>query len=136
VPYPVDYIVRAGRAVVLPVLSDTYERFNERRSESRIERRDESVRRFQDIVRTLDYLETRSDIDKQRIAYLGYSLGAVFAPIVLALEPRFKVGILQSGGFGGYFYSDALPEDDPVNFAPRVHIPILMVNGRSTTRFL
>jgi dienelactone hydrolase len=78
--FPVDYIVRAGRAVILPVLSDSYERCNARRLESRIERCDESVRRFQDIVRTLDYLETRSDIDKQRIAYLGYSWGAPFEP--------------------------------------------------------
>jgi dienelactone hydrolase len=97
VPFPVDYIVRAGRAVVLPVLSDTYERFNGRRPQSPIEVRDESVRRFQDIVRTLEYLETPSDIDKQRIAYLGHSWGAAFGPIVLALEPRFKAGVLQSG---------------------------------------
>jgi fermentation-respiration switch protein FrsA (DUF1100 family) len=40
---------------------------------------------------------------------------------------RFKAAILSSGGFRvGVF----LPEVDAFNFAPRVKIPVLMLNGR------
>ena len=31
---------------------------------------------------------------------------------------------------GGLFVTPALPEMDAVNYAPRVHIPVLMINGR------
>ena len=89
--------------------------------------REGAVRRFQDIAVTLNYLGTRSDIDNQKIAYEGNSLGANFAPIVLAMEPRFKVAILLAGGLG---HLPELPESDPMHFAPRVRVPVLMLNGR------
>jgi pimeloyl-ACP methyl ester carboxylesterase len=43
------------------------------------------------------------------------------------VEPRFKAAVLQDGGF---FTAAALPAIDGVNYAPRVTIPILMINGR------
>ncbi len=49
------------------------------------------------------------------------------APLFLALEPRFKVAVLLVGGF---YLQEALPEADPVNFASRVKLPVLMLNGR------
>jgi pimeloyl-ACP methyl ester carboxylesterase len=49
------------------------------------------------------------------------------APLFLALEPRFSLALLNVGGF---YLQEALPEADPVNFAPRVTIPVLMLNGR------
>jgi eukaryotic-like serine/threonine-protein kinase len=53
--------------------------------------------------------------------------GAVEGPLILALEPRLKAGILVGGGLWG----DKLPpEVDWFNFAPRVHTPTLMLNGR------
>ena len=80
-----------------------------------------------DIGRSIDYLETRRDIDRGRIAYYGFSTGAVQGPIFTAIEPRFKASILLGGGVGGV----ALPPDiEPVNFAPRVRVPTLMVAGK------
>ena len=49
------------------------------------------------------------------------------APLFLAVEPRFSLALLNVGGF---YLQAALPEADPVNFAPRVKIPVLMLNGR------
>jgi len=46
---------------------------------------------------------------------------------MLALEKRFQVAVLWFGGCDTY---SVLPEADPMNFAPRVKIPILMLNGR------
>ena len=72
-------------------------------------------------------LETRPDIDRDRLAFYGLSAGAVDGPILTALEPRFKASILVSGGFPT---QSEPPEADPINFAPRAKMPVLMLNGR------
>ena len=77
--------------------------------------------------RALDYLETRADIQHERIAYFGISWGGILGPILSALEPRLKVAVFVAGGFA---LQRSLPEVDQVNFAPRVRIPVLMLNGR------
>lgn len=46
--------------------------------------------------------------------------------LVLALDDRFKAAVFLSAGFSS---SDAPPEVDALNFAPRVSIPVLMING-------
>jgi pimeloyl-ACP methyl ester carboxylesterase len=53
-------------------------------------------------------------------------MGAFFAPIVLAQEPPLKAAVLCSTGLS-YAYP---PEIQPANFAPRVKIPVLIINGR------
>jgi dienelactone hydrolase len=57
------------------------------------------IQRGKEIRRTIDYLETRPDIDASRVAFYGISLGAQMGPMFLAIEPRFKTGVLFSGGF-------------------------------------
>ena len=49
------------------------------------------------------------------------------APIVLALEHRIKASVLTVGGF---WQQQGPPEVEAINFAPRVKIPVLMLNGR------
>ena len=80
-----------------------------------------------DMRRSLDYLETRPEIDRAKLAYFGFSYGASYAPIVLAIEPRFKVALLAVGGL---MASAAPIEIDPFQFLPRMHMPVLMMNGR------
>ena len=58
---------------------------------------------------------------------MGNSMGAEIAPMLLATEPRVSVAILLSGGLTPFF--GKLPEINAINFLPRVHIPVLMVNG-------
>ena len=53
---------------------------------------------LKDVRRAIDYLETRADIDKSRIAYYGLNTGANRGPLVGALEPRLKTMILLGGG--------------------------------------
>jgi dienelactone hydrolase len=38
----------------------------------------------------LDYLETRQDVNAERAAVMGISLGAYYAPRIASLEPRYK----------------------------------------------
>ena len=80
-----------------------------------------------EIGRSIDYLETRRDIDRTRIAYYGFSTGAVIGPILTAIESRFKASILLGGGVGDIPHP---PDYEPTNFAPRVRVPTLMVAGR------
>ena len=53
-----------------------------------------------DASRCVDYLETRPEVDPQRIAACGFSLGAKQTLYALAFEPRFAVGVFMEGGIG------------------------------------
>ncbi len=121
-----DYLIRSGRALAYPVYKGTYERrVTGPRGPNVL--RDVMIERGKDIRRTIDYLETRRDIDASKVSFYGLSLGAQLGPLFLAIEPRFRTGVFFSGGFETW---DMPPEADPVNFAPRVKVPVLMVNGR------
>ena len=43
--------------------------------------------------RVVDYLESRDDVDPQRIGCEGVSLGGYYCPRVVAMEPRFAAGV-------------------------------------------
>ena len=128
--FGIDFIVMSGRALVYPVYKYTYGRSDPRATSSW----PEPTRAYTtwvkqlagDARRSLDYLETRPDIDAARLAYYGLSWGAQLGPIIIALEPRIKAGILLMGGLKS---GASAPEVDSFNFAPRVRAPILMLNG-------
>ena len=75
----------------------------------------------------MDYLETRRDFDTAKVAYLGFSLGGAEAPVLLAIERRFKAAVLLSARFQ---LRHDLPEVDGINFDPHVATPTLVLNGR------
>ena len=78
--------------------------------------------------RSLDYLDTRSDIDHGKTGYLGVSMGSADGVIITAmLRERLKTAIFLDGG---YFLEKPPPGGDQADFAPRIKIPVLMVNGR------
>ena len=120
-----DFIIRSGRALIYPVYQGTFER---RRPDGGGPNamRDLHIQRAKDFFRTVDYLETRSDIDRGRLGYYSLSMGAYFGPIPVALEPRIKVAVFASGGLRFNFP----PEIQPANFMPRVTVPVLLINGR------
>lgn len=129
-----DFIVRSGRAVIHPIYKGTYERtiggtFASYSSEPAVFR-DLGLQWFKDLVRSLDYLETRPDIDRARLAYHGISIGAVQGARYMALEPRLKAGLLFWGGLGW-----GAAEINPLNYASRTATPTLMINGRADLIF-
>jgi predicted esterase len=124
--YLFDFIPRAGRVLVYPTYKAMYERA-EPLVNTPIAERDMVIRWTQDISRTIDYLETRSDIAAGKLAFYGFSLGALKGPVFTAIEPRFAASILLGGGF---IPDEVRPESDPARFAPRVRTPTLMINGR------
>jgi formylglycine-generating enzyme required for sulfatase activity/tRNA A-37 threonylcarbamoyl transferase component Bud32/dienelactone hydrolase len=122
-----DFLAQAGRAVIVPVLEHTLERGDGGPvPPGRNAERDRLLTWSREIRRALDYAERRPDIDSTRVAYFGISMGAVLAPTFVAGEPRFDTAVLLSGGT----VPATAPEVDPWNYAPRVTIPILMLNGR------
>ncbi len=130
-----DYVIRSGRAVLHPIYKNTYERRLPKPPPwpSRAYR-DLAIQQVQDVSRSVDYLETRPDIDKEKLAYYGFSWGGWIGPIVTVLDSRFKASVLLAGGFEGSDYA-GMPEIDEFHFAPRVTTPTLMLNGRDDFRF-
>jgi formylglycine-generating enzyme required for sulfatase activity/dienelactone hydrolase len=122
-----DFVLRSGRAVLLPMYMGIYERRLDPSIQGLHAVRDVTIQRMKDLQRSVDYVYARPDLDESRLAFFGVSLGAALAPIALAIEPRFKAAVLWSGGFSSVA---RLPEADQINFAPRVRTPVLMMNGR------
>ena len=125
-----DSLLMSGRAVAFPVYKYTFERRDPKVTSSWPVPTRAYATWVQQVVldarRTLDYLESRGEIDRSRMGYFGSSWGARLAPITIALDSRLKMGILLNGGLGS---AAPAPEADTFNFAPRVRVPILMLNG-------
>lgn len=70
-----------------------------------------------DLMQAVSYLRSRSDVDPQQIAVVGYSMGSFISGIAGAIDPRIHAVILSGGGDydgpGGYFDSNPLPCQSP-----------------------
>jgi serine/threonine protein kinase/class 3 adenylate cyclase/dienelactone hydrolase len=135
-------VVQSGRAVIFPIYKGSYDRnmadalpemhqpflnpfqFS---TEKPFMYRDWMVQAVKDTFRTVDYLESRDDMDGDSMAYWGISLGSYIGTITLGLEDRFKAGVFMIGGI----VPDEMPhyEVEPAVFAPRISTPLLMLNG-------
>jgi dienelactone hydrolase len=123
------FLLKAGRAVMFPVYKGTYERGDGLDSdypEQTISYKDHVIMWVKDISRSIDYLETREDIDSSKLAYLGVSWGGGMGAIVPAVEKRLDTSVLFVAGL---YFQRALPEVDGVNYVSRVTHPVLMLNG-------
>jgi predicted esterase len=125
---PEPFILRSGRAMLYPIFKGSFERYEGSPTYQPVEIRDSVVAWRKDLSRSLDYLETRSDIDMKKVGYIGYSMGSEVAPMLLSMDRRFAAAALLSGGLTPLL--GKLPEVNAVNFLPRVKTPVLMVNGR------
>jgi len=127
-----DFMLKRGWAVVVPVLDHMFERGTGIPSApTGIEYRDQFVRWMREIRRSLDYLEARADLDMDTLAYYGFSWGGRLGAAALAIEPRFEVGILNQAGIGLLRHYDTLEE----HYLPRVTQPVLQFNGRFDSDF-
>jgi dienelactone hydrolase len=122
----VSFIIRSGRALMYPIYDGTYERASDA-ARGEHARREQRIAWSRDLGRSLDYLETRPDIDRDRIGFYGISTGGDAGVILTALEPRLKASVLQGTGIWG----DGTPDHRAIDYAPRIHVPTMMLNGRS-----
>jgi len=126
--YFLDFIIKSGRALMFPVYKGSFERYVPASLEKGTSgERDLELEDFKDLARSVDYLMTRPELDHEKLAYYGVSLGARWGSVMLALETRFRTAVLVGGGFE---QEKQFPEIADINFAPRVRTPALMINGR------
>ena len=85
------------------------------------------VKWVKDFSRSIDYLETREDIDIDNLGYLGDSWGGTMGAIIPAVEDRLKLSVLIRGGLPTWKH---FPEADDINYVSHVKIPVLMLNGK------
>ncbi len=75
-----SFIVRSGRALLYPVYKSTFERGDSLKSPyptMSVGYRDHVVMWSKDMGRSMDFLESRSDIDTNKIGFIGLSMGSV-----------------------------------------------------------
>ena len=66
-----------------------------------------------DAMQAVSYLLTQPEVDPQRVAVAGYSMGGFITGILGAIDPRIHATLVSGGGdydgLGGYFDSNPLP---------------------------
>ncbi|MFC2083745.1 protein kinase [Bacteroidota bacterium] len=130
-----SHFVKDGRAVIYPIYKGTFERrdglpgsLHFRYDESH-EFKDYIIKIVKDFKSVIDYLETRPDIDSEKLAYFGFSWGGILGSIIPAVEERIKISIIDAGGLKPQ-WRKAKPEVDFINYVSRITIPTLMLHGR------
>jgi len=123
--------IKSGRAVFVVVLKGFVERkwppSHKPIENSSVKYREQVVNWVTDIRRGLDYLQTRDDIDVSKIAFYDISLESL--ALVPAIEPRYRSVVFVGIGMPT-LWLNAIPEANPINFAPHIHAPKLMLHGR------
>ena len=126
--FSLDFLIKSGKTLIWPAWKGSLNRMPEN-----VTSNEDTLRRFRnqfvawvnDTDKTLDYLETRNDIDTENIFYLGMSYGALFNTHTLLFENRYKGAILYVGGS----FPTYPPLADGINHLPRIKTPFLMLNG-------
>ncbi|HYI92261.1 MAG TPA: SUMF1/EgtB/PvdO family nonheme iron enzyme [Bryobacteraceae bacterium] len=122
----IEFLMKSGRAVLFPTYEGTYERRLSGAPGPNTER-DGVIHQRKDLQRSIDYLDTRGDIAHDQLGYYGLSDGARLGLIMVADELRIRAAVFSHGGLSP---QRKAPEIDEINFASRVRIPVLMLNGR------
>jgi serine/threonine protein kinase len=135
-PIFLSFLVKNGRAVLYPVYKGTFERRDD--ALALIYEGDNShrfteylIQLVKDFKRCIDYLETRQDIDTNKLAYYGMSWGGMWGTIIPAVEERLEASVLVAGGL----VEPGRPEANQINYVTRVKTPTLMLNGKYDTIF-
>ncbi len=129
-----SYLVRNGRAVLYPVYKGTFERggpdymatLQVLENTFTHDYTELLVQEVKDLRRSIDYLQSRSDIDSSKIAYMGMSWGAYMGCIIPAVEPRLRASVLMAGGILGI----GRQEVTALSYITRIKTPTLILNGK------
>ncbi len=120
---PVTFLPRSGRALIFPIYWGTFGRAGARR----LNAPGNLERGGKDLERTLEYLRSRSDIDIDRLAYLGFSMGSIYGNVFLPYRPEFKAAILVSGGLAEFPNAEG---ESISGLIPYITLPTLTLNGK------
>jgi dienelactone hydrolase/predicted Ser/Thr protein kinase len=131
-PMFLSFIVKGGRVAVFPIYQGTFERGSPTLRAIHVGAETHAYSEYlaqmvKDFRRTIDYLETRTDIDRGKLAFYGMSWGGWLGAIIPAVEDRLAVSVLSAGGVAERAARD---EVRTINYVTRVKIPTLMLNGK------
>ena len=140
-----QYLLEAGYAVLRLDISNHGDRFKydyefDLTEGYRYWTRDLITQTVFDLRRAVDFIESREELDPERIGYFGISLGGIIGTIFCGVEERVRVPVivLAGGQLNLMFGKKALSGDtknflsiiDPIhyvaNISPR---PLLMINA-------
>ena len=85
-----------------------------------------------DVSRAVDYLQTRSDVDANRIGLMGFSMGGNIAWAAAAIDNRVKSLVVMASPLN--LSADKAQWDlfSPVQFIPAIkNIPVLMLMAKA-----
>lgn len=111
---------------------------------------------YADMMRAIDYVMSRNDLDHKRIALVGTSQGGGISLAVAGIDQRIKTVIahvpflcnfrlaatidhslvkqlLDKAGMNNEQALNTLDYFDPLNLAPKIHVPVLMSAGGKDT---
>jgi TolB-like protein/pimeloyl-ACP methyl ester carboxylesterase len=131
-----DFIVKQlGYAFVVPYWKAAFERFDygpfPRGTGQTADIWMERLKSWnQESSQAISFIEEYDKLDASNIGFLGTSFGGINTLSLLALEERYKTGILFSSNLMGH---DMFPFADAKNFCPRITCPMLLINGRYDT---
>lgn len=130
-PVFLSFLVKNGRAVLYPVYKGTFERRDDafiplHLGSNSYSYTEYMIQLVKDFKRSIDYLETRQDIDSKKLAYYGMSWGGLLGAIIPAVEERLQTTIILAGGLT----ERGRPEANQINYISRVRTPTLMLNGK------
>jgi eukaryotic-like serine/threonine-protein kinase len=130
--------IKSGRAVFAVVLKGYVQRpfpANYALTDnSTVEFRKQMFNWITDLRRGVDYLETRDDLSKDKIGFLGISNGANVGLILTAIETRYKTLVFESAGLDKVFRT-RISEASPIKFASQIKTQKLVINGRYDETF-
>jgi eukaryotic-like serine/threonine-protein kinase len=130
--------IKSGRAVFAVVLRGYVQRpFPPNYAlpdNSTVEFRKQMVNWITDLRRGVDYLETRDDLNKDKIGFLGISNGANVGLVLTAIEARYKTLVFESAGLEKDFRT-RINETSPIKFASQIRTQKLVINGRYDETF-
>jgi carboxymethylenebutenolidase len=85
--------------------------------------RDEVV--MQLISDSIDYLETRDDVDLEKLGLTGFCIGGAFTMLFLPQMDEFKSGV----AWYGFPYRGSENQSVPADFIDRLDSPMLIIHG-------
>jgi len=122
--------VKMGYAFFYPIYKGTINRQDALKSDYADKTdlyKDHVIMWGKDMKRSIDVIESRSDLDVSNLLYFGVSWGGEMANIMIPIEPRIKRAVLLVAGLE---FEEAKPEVEAASYTPFIKVPILMLNGK------
>jgi eukaryotic-like serine/threonine-protein kinase len=131
--------IKAGRAMFTVVMKGMIEREwgldHSKPDSNSVEYRNLMVLHSNELNRGLDFLETRSEINIEKLSYIGFSWGSGSRLIFAGANNRFESCVFIGGGIDERMLP-TLPEVNPINYAPYIKVPKLLLNGKQDEEHL